>query len=150
MTGLYTDVRALILAQWAAGWTRTDVPAHWRDNDPEPLPDPSTTPYFFRNEIDFGRERVRAFGGGRFANERVKYGSVLLRVFAARYLQTDTEALDLLWAAESIFRSTRQGNLSFIGGASGFDVDTEQKPEWEAGNWYMRASLVVFEYRFIG
>lgn len=150
--GLLRTIRDQIEGIWTPAWAVNNaaVPVYWRENDTEVLPDPGVTPYFLRNEISFGRERVRAFGGGLAANERVKFGSVLVRVFAARALQNDDTALDLLSAAEGIFRSVRQGNLSFIGDSSGFDDDGTITPEWEAGNWYMRGSLIVFQYRFVG
>lgn len=145
--GLYRIVRDATLALWNASWIRLDVPVYWRGTGPTPLPDPNADPmYFLDNEIDFGREIVRAFGGGRNANDRCLFGSVLLRVFAARSLMEEDEALDLMDAAAAIYRSTRtaDGNLSFING-SGFDVGPT-----EDGNWYGRGQSVFFEMRFIG
>lgn len=149
-SGPYHTIRDAIQAVWTANWTETSVPVFWRENDAEPLPDPSTTPYFLRNEIDFAHERVRAFGGGRNANERLKFGSLIVRVFAARSLQNDDLGLDLMDSAEAMYRSLKIGDLSFIGEMSGFDDTGEPIPMPESGNWFMRGSLIVFEYRFVG
>jgi len=149
MSGIYRTLRDQILSIWTANWTHTTVPVLWRENDPEPLPDPQTSPHFLRNEIVFGRERIRAFGGGQFSNERFKYGSVIVRVFASRALQTDDTQLDLLSDAEAVFRSQRVGELTFIGDVSGYDEDASVQPPEENGNWFMRGSLIVFEYRFV-
>lgn len=145
MSGLYRDIRDGITMLWTAGWAHSDVPVYWRSNDADPLPDPRDTSYFMRNEVDFGRETMRAFGGGRAANERAQFGSVVLRVFAGRGVGNEDTALDLMADAMQIFRSVRSGNLSFIGEGSGFDAGPT-----EDGNWFMRGSLMVFEYRFTG
>jgi len=145
--GLYRIVRDAVVSLWDAGWQRPDVPVYWRGLGPPPLPDPNADPQFFLdNELDFGREAIRAFGGGPGANDRCLFGSVLLRVFAARALMEEDEALDLMDAAAAIYRSVRttDGNLSFIDG-SGFDVGPT-----EDGNWYGRGQSVFFEFRFSG
>ena len=148
--GLYRTIRDDVLAVFDAAWAHSDVPVYWRSNDSEPLPDPSDVPHFLRNEVDFGRETLLAFGGGRGANLKVQFGSVLLRVFAARALGDEDRALDLMADAMAAFRSQRitdaVGNdLSFIGEGSGFDVAPT-----EDGNWFTRGALMVFEYRFRG
>jgi len=58
----------------------------------------------------------------------------------------EDEALDLMDAAATIYRSVRtmDGNLSFIDG-SGFDVGPT-----EDGNWYGRGQQIMFEMRFQG
>jgi hypothetical protein len=146
--GLYRVIRDQIEGIWNANWAHPDVPVFWRENDSLPPEDPAVTPNFMRNEIDFGRERLIAFGGGPRANQLVKYGSIVLRVLSSRSLMSDDTTLDLLSDAEAIFRSRLEGDLAFIGGMSGYDVQAETGVE--NGVWYMRASLVVFEFRFIG
>jgi hypothetical protein len=141
---LHKDCQNEIISIWNAAWTHSTVPVYWHANDADPVPDPSTVRHFLRNEVDFGRETVRAFGGGRFANERILTGSVLLRVFAARMERSENTLLDLMSDAIAAFRSVRTETLSFIH-ASGFDESAA-----EDGNWYMRGSLVVFEYNFVG
>jgi hypothetical protein len=103
-----------------------------------------------RNELTYGRETTVGFGGGRFANEKAKFGSVTLRVFSDTNLANDTVALGLLSDAEAVYRSLRSGSLSFIGGMSGFDASDDDEPVTDAGNWTMRGSLIVWQYRFIG
>src|SRR5215510_12981386 len=116
----YRDISDTVRAQWDAGWPHADVPAYWRANDADPFPDPSTTPHFLRNEIEFGREQGIATGGGRFRNEIAQFGSVRMTIWTARDLLNEDEALDLLGDAAKVFRSTRtltaDGDLSFIGG----------------------------------
>lgn len=150
MSGIYRTIRDEIESIWTANWPNPSVPVYWREADADPIPDPSVVPNWLRNEIDFGRERVRAYGGGLGANERVKFGSVIIRVFADRGALNDDTALDLLSDAEAVFRSRRTTDLSFIGEMSGFDEDAGIDPPHEDGNWFMRGSLVVFEYRFVG
>lgn len=145
MSGLYLTISNAVQSLWAAGWSHGDVPAYWRTNDADVLADPSSVSHFMRNEIDFGRETVIAFGGGRMANERSQFGSVLLTVWASRALQSEDVALDLLADAASIFRSVRSGSLSFIGEGSGFVTGPS-----EDGNWFVRGVQLVFDYRFTG
>jgi hypothetical protein len=145
MPGLYRTISAAITTLWDSGWSHSDVPVFWRANDAEVLPDPSDHSYFLRNEVDFGRETVRAFGGGRMSNERAQFGSVVMRVFAARSVGDEDTALDLMADAMQIFRSVRSGDLSFIGEGSGFDEGPD-----ESGLWFIRGSLMVFEYHFLG
>lgn len=142
---LYNTIQDAIAGLWDAGWTHTDVPAYWRANDADPTPDPATTAYFFRNEVQFGRDAMRAFGGGRGQNERAQFGSVLLYAFVSRAERDQRRLLSLLADGASIFRSVRQGNLSFIGDPSGFD----QGPT-EDGNWFVMGVQFVFEFRFVG
>lgn len=148
--GLYRTIRDDVLALFAATWSHSDVPVYWRSNDREPMPEPSEVPHFLRNEVDFGREMLSAFGAGRGANLRVQFGSVLIRVFASRALGNEDTSLDLMADAVAAFRSKRvtdgAGNdLSFIGEGSGFDIQPT-----EDGNWSTRGAMVVFEYRFRG
>ena len=152
MTALaYGDIDALVRSIWAAGWAaHPDVPTFWRAQEVGVLPDPRVTPHFMRNELTYGRETTVAFGGGRFAASKVKNGSVVMRVFSDVNLANDTVALGLLSDAEAVFRSLRTGALSFIGGMSGFDEDDSNAALVDAGNWTMRGSMVVWEYRFTG
>ena len=145
MSGLYLTISSSIQSLWALGWAHPTVPVYWRANDADPEPDPSTIAHFLRNEVDFGRERLMAFGGGRFANERSQFGSVLITVWAARDVGSENTALDLMADATAIFRSVRSGDLSFIGEGSGFMSGPD-----ETGNWFVRSFLTVFEYRFTG
>lgn len=146
----YRQIRDDCEAIWNAGWTHPEVPVYWRSDDPQPLPDPFTTQHFFRNEVDFGGEEIEAYGSGRGANLKVQRGSVIIRCFTSRTIGTEDLALDLLSDAAAMFRSYREtdgiGNdLSFIGRGSGFDWGPG-----EDGNWFMRSTLFVFEYRFLG
>jgi hypothetical protein len=158
MDDLYLVIRNAVQAAWNASWTRTDVPVLWRENEPLPLIDPISgssngnafgLPYFFRNEIDFGREEIVGFGGGRFRNFRIQYGSVILRNFSSVTVGNEDEALRLISAATNIFRSYRvqqdDWDLSFIGSGSGFDWGPT-----ENGVWFLRGCLEVFEFRFPG
>lgn len=145
MPGLYLTIQQEIIDIWTAAWTHNDVSVYWRFNDADPLPDPSTATHFMRNEIDFGRELLMAFGSGRFSNERSQFGSVILRVFTSRAQRSEDVALELMADAVGIFRSQRVGNLSFIGEGSGFI----ESPS-EDGNWFVRGCVVVWEYRFQG
>jgi len=148
--GLHRTARDGVVALFDAGWTHPTIPVYWRANDAEPLPDPHTAQVFLRNEVEFGRELVLAYGSGRLANERALFGSALVRVYAARWTLSEDTALDLMSDALACFRGRRTvdtlGNtLSFIGEGSGFDVDPT-----EDGNWFVRGAMMVFEYRFIG
>lgn len=141
--GLQRTIRDQVKALWAARWPApAGVPVIWRENLGETADDPGTTPRYLDLEVDFGAERLRAFGAGRAANERLKFGSVIIRVLTSTGTGDDM-ALDLLAAAETVFRSQRVGALGFIGDVSGFDTKAD-------GNWSMRASLVAWEYRFRG
>ena len=141
--GLQRTIRDQIKALWAARWpTPAGVPVLWRENTGETAQDPGEAPHYLELEVDFGAERVRAYGAGRAANERLKFGSVVIRVMADTGAGDD-RALDLLAAAEGVFRSQRIGALGFIGDVSGFDTKAD-------GNWSMRASLAAWEYRFRG
>lgn len=145
MPGLYLTIQQAVISLWTPAWTHPEVPVYWRFNDADPLPDPSDVAHFMRNEVDYGRERLMAFGGGRLANERSQFGSVILRVFASRAQRSEDTALDLMADAVGVFRSQRVGDLSFIGEGSGF-IDGPS----DDGNWFVRGCLVVFEYRFLG
>lgn len=154
MSGLYRSISADVLALWSATWNvdPSVVPAYWRSNSTDPAPSPVAFAHFMRNEIDFGRETVLGYGGGAGHNERAQFGSVLLRIFTARDVGNEDDALDYLGLATNAFRSKRAAGsyaggseLSFVGPGSGFDAGPT-----EDGNWFFRGVLVVFEYRFRG
>lgn len=145
MSGLYRTIRDEIKSVWDTTWAHPDVPVYWRSNDADVLTDPSDETHFVRIEFEPGRERVMAFGGGRFANERSQFGSIIISLWTARSVQNEDAALDLMADATSVFRSFSNGVLSFIGEGSGFI----QGPS-EDGNWFVRTTQVVFQYRFTG
>jgi hypothetical protein len=154
MDDLYLVIKQAIMDAWDDTWTRTDVPVLWRQNDPVPRIDPITggvngTPYFFRNEVEFGREEVIGFGGGRGRNFRAQYGSVVIRSFTSILLGDEDEGLKLIADATEIYRSYRkqqdEWDLTFIGSGSGFDWGPT-----ENGVWFMRGCLQVYEFRFPG
>lgn len=152
MAGLYRAVETDIIALFNATWAHADVPVLWRTNDLDPAPDPSTQPHFLRNSVLFGAEVMRAFGGGRGANEKTQFGTVEFIGFAARSLVSEDTLLDLLWDATQTVRSSRvagsyppASDLSFVADGSHFDIDPT-----EDGNWFIRGCRMVFEYRFIG
>lgn len=146
MPGLYRTISDTIQTLWGVGWAaHSDVPAYWRNNDPDVFPDPSTSYHFMRNEIEFGRERLMAYGEGRMLNERSQFGSIVITVWTSRALQNEDVALDLMADAMAIYRSVKVGELSFIGEGGGFITGPS-----EDGNWFVRGAIIVFEYRFIG
>jgi hypothetical protein len=152
---LYIGIRDAIMARWNEIWSLPDIPVLWRRNDPIPEMDPSLgngfgVTHFMRNEIDFGREEVVAFGGGPGQNLRAQLGSVILRTFTSVTIGDEDDALRLMARATGIFRGYRAqdasgGDLSFLGEGSGFDEGPS-----DDGIWFTRGCLVVFEYRFLG
>jgi hypothetical protein len=156
--GVYRQIRDAIVERWNNVWPNQLIEVSWRSNQVLKAFDPAFgghngngTSHFLRNEIDFGRESVIAFGGGAGKNQRVQYGSVMLRLFTSILIGDEDEALDLMDDATAVFRSyrsvdTQTGNdLSFIGEGSGFDWGPD-----ENGVWFVRGALTVFEYRFLG
>lgn len=143
--GIYRQVRDQIANIFNANWMHPEVQVYWRENIPDPLPSPQDGEHFLMLEVDPGRESIMAFGAGRFENERALFGSLRIYVFSARSLRSEDVTLDLLAESVAIFRSLREGNLSFIGDGSSFSEGAT-----DDGGWYMRGSLVVFEYRFVG
>ncbi len=151
MTGLYNCVEDDVVALFNATWNHPGILVLWRENDLEPLPDPSTTPYFLRNTVLFGMEAYLAFGSGRGQNQKCLYGMVEFVGFAARAEVSERQLLELLWDATGTLRSKRVvgsfaggSDLSFVGPGSSFDVSPT-----ESGNWFMRGVRVAFEYRFV-
>ena len=151
MAGIYRQIQDDVIPLWTTAWgAHPTVPAYWRANDAEVLPDPITTPYFFRNEVEFGRESVIGYGGGLGRNLRAQFGSVILHSFVGRHVQSEATALDLLADAAAAYRSKSitdalSNQLSFLGDGSGFDIGPV-----DDGNWFVRGLLIVFEYRFTG
>ena len=124
-------------------WGRSE-PVVWHQNTTDRAPAASTYQHWLHLSVEFADEVLRAFGGGRFQNERLLRGSVVIRAFAQRGRGEDTQ-LAMLDAAMAVFRSRRSGDLSFIGanvmpepGASGDGV------------WWVRSGICTFEYRFRG
>ena len=68
------------------------------------------------------------------------------RVFVARDLQNDDVGLDLLSAAEAVYRGTSGSGLSFVG-VSGTDINGGTGDP-ENGNWFMQESRMAFQYQF--
>ena len=151
MADLYSCIVSDIEGLFSANFTRDDVTVAWRDNDAEPRPDPATVPQYLRAIVNFGQERVMAFGAGFGNNDRVQFGSVSFIGFTARSLGSETTLLSFLSDAMKAVRgqvisgSYGSSVLSFIGNGSGFDVEAE-----ENGNWFVRGSRFAFEYRFVG
>lgn len=142
---VYRDASDAVRAVWAANWPApAGVPVRWHMNTEEQVPDVGTTTHWLHLAVEFIEERIRAFGGGRFANDRVLSGSVVIRVFAARGHGEDT-SLGLLSDAMTAFRSRRDGNLSFVGEAM-----IPEPGASEDGNWWVRSAIAVFEFRFQG
>ena len=142
---LQRRIRTEIRSIWDANWQATDFLVRWQENDgPADRPDATATPQWLSLEITYGAERPIAFGGGRGQSERLKFGSVVIRGYTSLG-DGDAVLLDLIGAAEGVFRSKRVGPLSFIGDISGFDTARS-----EDGAWHMEASLAAWEYRFRG
>jgi hypothetical protein len=143
---LYRDARDAVLSMWTANWPApAGVPVYWHENTENILPDdPVAIPRWVHVAVEFDADGLRAFGGGIGANERALFGSVVVRVFAARGIGEDA-ALDLLSDAAGAFRGKRSadGLLSFIG-ASTFPAPLARMD----GLWWQRSSLAVFEYRY--
>lgn len=144
----FTDARDAIKAMWNANWAGDPaVPVFWHENGENILPDnPAVTPAFVYLAAVFDADRLRAFGGGPQANDRILSGAVEIRVFAGRGVGEDT-ALTLLDQATAAFRSRRSadGALSFIGDAV-FPAPLARMD----GLWWQRTSLAAFEFRYQG
>lgn len=144
MTTLRT-VRDAVKTVWDANWPHgATYPVIWHRNENPTLPVSGDALHWIHIIVDFDADEIRAFGGGRLANDRAILGSVVVRVFTQAGYGEDT-ALDLLDAAISAFRSRRDGDLSFIGTITGVDDGGT-----EDGAWYIRGALIGFEYRYQG
>lgn len=143
---VYRAARDAVQAVWTANWpvANAAVPIRWHSNTEEQIPDVATVSHWLHLSVEFSEERITGFGGGRFNNDRVLSGSVVIHVFAARGAGEDT-ALNLISDAMTTFRSRRDGPLSFIG-----DSLLPETGASEDGNWWMRSAIAVFEYRFQG
>jgi hypothetical protein len=143
---LYADAITLIKALWTAHWPApSGVAVFWHENTETIVPDdPEATPIWLHLAVEFDADEIRGFGGGRLANDRALYGSIVLRVFAARGTGEAT-ALDHLASATAAFRSRRSGGLSCIG-----DSAFPAPQATLNGLWWQRSALVSFEYRYQG
>ena len=146
---LYLDIRDLVRTAWTDGWTHPTVPVFWRSQDVATLPDPRETHHWLRNELRFDQETTVAFGGGPGNNEKLKFGTLIVRVFADIEMRDDTMALRLLSDAEAIFRGQRIGSMSFYG-FSGIDGTDAGLPPRDIGNWTTGGTALNWEYRFTG
>ncbi len=145
MSGPYADSLDAIEAAWTAGWPApAGVPVVWHQNTSDVIPAASTYQHWLHIAVEHTGERLVAFGGGRAANEREVLGSVVIRVMAQRGRGEATQ-LSLLDQALAVFRSRRDGPLSFIG-ASVID----QPGASADGIWWVRSGIAVFTYRFRG
>jgi hypothetical protein len=134
---------AAVEAMWAANWAGAE-PVVWHQNANDAAPPAGTEQHWLHLSVEFAEEAIVAFGGGRFQNERRLRGSVVIRGFAQRGRGEDT-LLAMLDAAVAVFRSRRDGDLSFLG--------TMIMPEPGAssnGIWWVRTAIAPFEYRFRG
>jgi len=143
---LYTDARDAIQAVWTANWPHAadDPPVLWHANESPQVPDAGATSHWLLLAVEFGQDTIAAYGAGRLANDRRLQGSIVVRVFAGVGAGEDT-ALDLLSDAVAALRSRRDGPLSFIGAVTGIDDGGS-----EDGNWWLRATVIAFEYRHAG
>lgn len=144
----FTNADAAIKALWAARWptAHAAVPVFWHENTNPTLPDPSDAAAWLHLAVEFDAEDIRAFGGGPGANDRVIYGSITIRVFAAAGTGEAT-ALDLLSDAVAVFAGRRSddGALSCIG------PSTYPAPQAALdGVWWYRVALVSWQFRYQG
>jgi hypothetical protein len=143
---VYRAARDAVQSVWTSHWpiANAAVPVRWHSNNHEQVPDVADVSHWLHLSVEFTEERLVGFGGGRFANDRLLLGSVVIHVFAARGAGEDT-ALNLLSDAVTTFRSRRAGDLSFIG-----DAIIPEPGASEDGNWWLRAAIASFQYRFQG
>lgn len=142
---LYRDIKAAIKALWSTNWPHgSTYTVLWHENANPQVPDIADTTHWLHISVSFGVDTIRAFGGGRHANERVHIGTIDVRVFTAMGAG-ESSTLDLLSDALAAFRSQRSGNLSFLG-----DLFATDEGGTEDGAWWMRSATLAFEYRFTG
>ena len=141
----YADSVAAVAAAWASGWPApSGVPVLWHHNGSDAVPSRVSTQHWLHLAVEHSSERLVAFGAGRGAHEKELHGSVVIRVMAARGLGEATQ-LALLDQALGVFRSRRDGPLSFLG------TSVIEMPGASAdGAWWVRSGIAVFVYRFRG
>ena len=148
MTAPYAAAAAAVRAMWDATWPGLSEAAtvYWDHNTNDPVPARGTVPHWMHLAVEFEAEGVRAFGGGRGANERELEGTVVVRALASRGIG-EAELLRLLDRATGVFRGRRSsdGKLSFVG-----DSVLPQPGASADGVWWVRSAIVAFTYRFQG
>lgn len=141
----YRQAADQVRAVWTANWAPVSgVPVLWDLNTLERTPTDAATAHWLHLSIEFAVEELRAYGGGRLANERLLMGSLVIRAFARRGYGEAT-LLDLLSAGMAAVRGRRVGDLSFIG-----DAVIPEPGASEDGAWWMRSAIAAFEFRFVG
>lgn len=145
MSGPYEDSITAIEAAWTAGWPApVGVPVVWHQNTNDQTPAAATYQHWLHVAVEHTSERLVAFGGGRAANERELLGSIVIRAMAQRG-RGEAMLLSLLDQALAVFRSRRNGALSFVG------TSVIDQPGASAdGIWWVRSGIAVFTYRFRG
>lgn len=118
-----------ILVMWSDEWAATDIaPTHNQ---------------WINVQILYTDETVRAFGGGRFDNERLLSGVVIVSAYA-KVGKGEDALLPLFDDVVKVFRSRRVGNLSFSSSATMLDTPPR------IGIWRGRSAMIPFEWRFRG
>lgn len=145
MSGPYADSIAAIEAAWTADWSgHASVPVVWHQNTNDQIPAAASHQHWLHIAVEHTSEKLVAFGAGRAANEREVHGSVVIRSLAQRGRGEATQ-LGLLDDALAVFRSRRDGALSFLG------TSVIDQPGASAdGIWWVRSGIAVFTYRFRG
>lgn len=118
-----------IVVLWGDDWSKNDIPA--------------TCDAWINMVVLFLEETVRAFGGGRFENERLLSGMVDISVFS-KIGTGESTLLKTLDDVLAVYRSRRQGDLSFVSSP----ILLDKNPR--VGVWRGRSALVPFEFRFRG
>src|SRR4029077_21095851 len=113
MSTPFTDAVGIIEQLWTDNWA-LEVPIYWHHNSSELVPSRATADYWIHIAVEFDDELAVAFGQGPLQSERELRGCVVIRVFGGRGLG-ETNILNLLDVALSIYRGQRVGGLSFIG-----------------------------------
>lgn len=144
MTGSpYSDCDEAIKNVWNANWVVSPTIAvlwgdQWVANDID-----ATKRSWLNLQIIYTDEMIRAFGGGRFDNDRVIVGSVIVTVYV-RVGTADEFLYSVFDDAMNVFRSRRVGNLSFSAVATMLD----NPPRF--GVWRGQSAMIPFEWRFRG
>jgi hypothetical protein len=137
------DAIDAIETMWTANYAGSD-PVVWHHNANGAAPSAASTATWLHLAVEFADERIVAFGGGRFNNERRLRGSVVIRAIGRRGAG-EGDILDALDEAVAVFRSRRTGDLSFIG-----DMVMPEPGASADGIWWVRSAIATFEYRFLG